>query len=74
MDLVLDAQADLYDEAHLISNDGDFSGAVQAVIERFDKQIIYVAVGNKRSISYHLKKVASKTIKANEKFLEEVKI
>jgi len=46
LDLVLDAQADIYDEAFLISNDGDFSGAVKAVIERFNKKIIYVAIGN----------------------------
>ena len=30
LDLVLDAQANLYDEAFLVSNDGDFSGAVKA--------------------------------------------
>lgn len=74
LDLVLDAQADIYDEAFLISNDGDFSGAVKAVIERFAKRIIYVAIGNNKTISYHLKKVASKTKTINEKFIEDVKI
>ena len=44
LDLVLDAQANFYDEAFLISNDGDFSGAVKAVIERFNKEIIIVRV------------------------------
>jgi len=29
LDLVLDAQADIYDEAFLVSNDGDYSGAVK---------------------------------------------
>jgi len=46
LDLVLDAQADIYDKAYLISNDGDFSGAVKAVIKRFKKEVIYVAIGN----------------------------
>ena len=74
LDLILDAQANLYDEAFLISNDGDFSGAVKAVIERFEKQIIYVAIGNTRTISHHLKNVASKTIRINKNFIEEIKL
>ena len=74
LDLVLDAQSGLYDKAYLISNDGDFSGAVKESIERFDKKIVYVAVGNKKSISYHLKKVASSTININESFISELKI
>lgn len=74
LDVVLDAQAEIYDEAYLISNDGDFSGAVKASIERFDKKVIYVAIGNQKSISYHLKKVASKTLKINEKFISDIKI
>lgn len=74
LDLVLDAQANVYNEAFLISNDGDFSGAVKAVIERFDKKIIYVAIGNNKTISYHLKKVASETKKIDEKFAENVRI
>ena len=74
LDLVLDAQANLYDEAFLISNDGDFSGAVGAVVERFEKQIIYVAIGNNKTISYHLKKVATKTKMINEKFIEDIQL
>lgn len=74
LDLVLDAQANVYDEAFLISNDGDFSGAVDASVKRFGKIIIYVAIGNNKMISYHLKNVASKTKTINEKFIEEVKI
>ncbi|MBU2577182.1 MAG: NYN domain-containing protein [Nanoarchaeota archaeon] len=74
LDIVLDAQADIYDKAYLISNDGDFSGAVTASIERFNKTVIYVAIGNEKSISYHLKKVASKTLKIDEKFIEDVKL
>lgn len=74
LDLVLDAQANLYEEAYLISNDGDFSGAVKAVIERFNKKIIYVAIGNNKSISHHLKTTASSTFKVDKTFIEEVKI
>lgn len=70
--LVLDAQADVYDEAFLVSNDGDFSGAVEAVIERFGKKVTYVAIGNTRTISHHLKKVSSETKMIDEKFIEEV--
>jgi len=74
LDILLDAFDDKYDEAYLISNDGDFSGAVNATIERFKKKVIYVAIGNKKSISYHLKKVASKTFIITEKFISDVKI
>lgn len=74
LDLVLDAQADIYDDAFLVSNDGDFSGAVKAVIERFAKKIIYVAIGNNKTISYHLKNVVSETKIINEKFIEEIKM
>ena len=74
LDLVLDAQEGIYDEAFLISNDGDFSGAVKATTERFNKNIIYVAIGNTRTISYHLKKVASSILRINKKFISEVMI
>jgi len=74
LDLVLDAQANIYDETYLISNDGDFSEAVKAAIERFNKKVVYVAIGNKRSISYHLKKVSSSTLRIDEKFISDVKI
>ena len=74
LDLVLDAQADIYDEAYLISNDGDFSVAVEASIKRFKKQVNYVAIGNNRMISHHLKKVASKTLKINEGFVKDILI
>ncbi|MBT4377091.1 NYN domain-containing protein [archaeon] len=74
LDLVLDAQAELYDEAYLISNDGDFSGAVKASIERFGKEITYVAIGNNKSISHHLKKVASKTKKIEDEFIKDSKL
>jgi len=73
LDLTLDAQKGLYDESYLISNDGDFSGAVKAARD-FDRKITYVAIGNKKSISYHLKKVASKTLSVTEKFLEDCKL
>jgi|TARA_Y100000034_G_C6811861_1_gene364894 uncharacterized LabA/DUF88 family protein len=74
LDLVLDAQANEYDEAFLISNDGDFSGAVKAAVERFSKNVTYVAVGNNKMISYHLKSAANKTLRINELFIEEVKL
>jgi len=74
LDLVLDAQANEFDEAFLISNDGDFSGAVKAAQERFSKKINYVAIGNTKTISYHLKKVAFKTVKIDEKFIEKIKL
>ena len=74
LDIVLDAQADVYDEAYLISNDGDFSGAVKAIIERFGKKVIYGAIGNRQSISYHLKKVASETLKIDDEFISDMKI
>lgn len=69
---MLDAQADVYDEAYLVSNDGDFSGAVKAVIERFAKKVIYVAIGNKKSISYHLKNVASETLLVDKEFICDI--
>ena len=74
LDLVLDAQANIYDEAFLVSNDGDFSGAVKAVIERFSKKVIYVAIGNTRTISHHLKKVSSETKMIDEDFIDYVKL
>ena len=72
LDIVLDAQANEYDEAFLISNDGDFSGAVKASIQRFNKKITYVAIGTNRTISYHLKRVSSKTLKINEEFIRDL--
>ena len=74
LDMILDALDNVYDVAYLISNDGDFSGAVSAVINRFNKKVIYIAIGNRKSISYHLKKVASKTLKIGEQFVEEAKL
>jgi len=74
LDLALDAQADEFDEAFLVSNDGDFSGAVKAAIEKFDKKIIYVAIGTNKMTSYHLKKVASSTLKIKKKFIDEVRL
>ena len=74
LDLVLDAQSKDYDIAYLVSNDGDFSGAVKAAIERFEKEIIYVAIGNTRMISHHLRKVSSQTLKITESFINKVKL
>ena len=74
LDIVLDAQGDIYDEAYLISNDGDFSGAVKAIIERFGKKVNYVAIGNRNSVSYHLKKVASDTLNLDNNFISDIKI
>ena len=74
LDLVLDAQANEFDEAYLISNDGDFSGAVEASVKRFNKEIIYVAIGTNKTISHHLRKVASGTLKISEEFIKDIKI
>jgi len=73
LDLVLDAQKEIYDEAYLISNDGDFSGAVKAVRD-FGKQVIYVAIGNRKSISHYLKKVASLTFYITKNFISDCKL
>ena len=73
LDLTLDAQKGIYDEAYLISNDGDFSGAVSSAIS-FGKKVIYVAVGNKKSISHHLKKVASRTFYITKEFISDCKL
>ena len=70
LDLVLDAQANLSEKAYLISNDGDFSGAVDAVIKRFGKEVVYTAIGNKKSISHHLRKIASQTFYITNDFIE----
>lgn len=74
LDLVLDAQADIYDKAFLVSNDGDFSGAVHAAIERFNKEITYVAIGNNKMISYHLKNVSTRTKMINSDFINDIKL
>ena len=69
----MDAQKGIYDEAYLISNDGDFSGAVTSAIN-FGKKVIYIAIGNRKSISHHLKKVASRTFFITKDFISECKI
>jgi uncharacterized LabA/DUF88 family protein len=74
LDLVLDAQSNEFDEAFLISNDGDFFEAVKASVERFSKKVTYVAIGNQKNISYHLKSKASKTLRITDGFIEKVKI
>lgn len=73
LDLALDAQKEIYDKAYLISNDGDFSGAVLSAKE-FGKEIIYVAIGNKKVISHHLSKVASRTFYVTENFISDCKL
>jgi uncharacterized LabA/DUF88 family protein len=74
LDLILDAQANIYDKAYLISNDGDFSGAVSAIIERFGRKIVYVAIGNEKMVSHHLRKVSSETLKISDQFIEGIKL
>jgi uncharacterized LabA/DUF88 family protein len=73
LDLALDAEKGIYDEAYLVSNDGDFSGAVKAAIG-FGGKVIYVAIGNKKSISHHLKKVASRTFFITKNFVEDCRL
>jgi len=71
--LSLDAQRNIYDRAYLVSNDGDFSGAVKAARD-FGKEVVYVAIGNKKSISYHLKKVSSLIFYITDKFIKDCKL
>ncbi|MFH0712083.1 MAG: NYN domain-containing protein [archaeon] len=71
-DLIFDAINNNYDKAFLISNDGDFSSVISSIINRLNKKIIYVAIGNKKSISYHLKKVASSTQIINTEFIKDL--
>jgi len=73
LDLALDAQKEIYDEAYLISNDGDFSGAVNAA-KNFGRKIIYVAIGNRKAISHHLNKVSSRTLYINKNFIKDCKL
>ena len=73
LDLALDAQKGEYDKALLISNDGDFSGAVSAA-RGFKRKVLYIAIGTNKSISYHLKKVSSATFRINKEFIDECKL
>ena len=70
LDLDLNAQKSIYDEAYLISNDGDFSGMISSAIN-FGKKVIYIAIGDRKSISHHLKKVASRTFYITQNFVED---
>ena len=70
LDLALDAEKGIYDESYLVSDDGDFSGAVSAA-KGFGKKVVYVAIGNRKSISHHLKKVASRTFYITKNFIED---
>ena len=71
--MALDAEKEVYDEVYLISNDGDFSGAVKAAKD-FGGEIIYVAIGNRKAISHYLKKVSSLTFYITEKYIEDCKL
>jgi uncharacterized LabA/DUF88 family protein len=73
-DMIFDAIDNNYDLAYLISNDGDFSGVISSIIKRFDKEVIYISIGNRKSISYHLKKVVSRTIKITKDFINNITI
>ena len=73
LDLALDAQKGEYDKALIISNDGDFSGAVSAAVG-FKRKVIYIAIGKSKNISYHLRKVASATFRINKEFVDECKL
>jgi len=73
-DMIFDSVDNIYDTAFIVSNDGDFSGVVSSVIERFDKKIVYIAIGSKKSISHHLKKVASRTFYITKNFIEDCRL
>ncbi len=70
LDLALNAEKGIYDEAYLISNDGDFSRAVTAA-RNFGKIIFYVAIGGRKAISHYLKKVASSTFYITNSFIKD---
>ena len=71
-DLIFDAIDNNYDKAFLVSNDGDFSNVISSIINRLNKEITYIAIGNKKSISYHLKKVSSSTQIINTEFIKDI--
>ena len=73
LDLALDAQKEDYDKAFLVSNDGDFSGAVSSAIG-FKKKVVYVAIGNNKAISHHLERVASSIFRIKKEFIEDCKL
>jgi len=73
LNLALDAQKGEYEKALLISNDGDFSGAVSSAIN-FGRRVVYIAIGNNKMISHHLNKVASSTFRVKEDFIEDCKL
>ena len=73
LDLALNAQKGDYDKAFLVSNDGDFSGAVSSAIG-FKKKVVYVAIGNNKAVSHHLEKVASSTFRIKKEFLADCKL
>src|SRR3989338_3667342 len=43
-------------------------------IKSFEKEITYIAIGNNKMISYHLKNVASKTKRIDKNFIEDIKL
>jgi len=58
VELLKDAQDDLFDTAMIISADSDLVGPVQAVLERYPTKRVVVAFPPKRS-SFNLRQVAS---------------
>ena len=68
VDMVKLAYKDAYDTAILVSSDGDFVPAINAVKEK-GKRIENIGFSNK--FSYHLKQVCDKFRKINKEELEE---
>ncbi|MCF7846266.1 MAG: NYN domain-containing protein [Candidatus Peribacteraceae bacterium] len=60
LDIAVDAIEDSYDEAFLISSDGDLAPAVEYAIKKKNKKIIYIAFEGSK-FSYHLIQTASAT-------------
>jgi uncharacterized LabA/DUF88 family protein len=72
VDMVLHAAENQYEHAFLVSNDGDFSGAVKAA-QKLKKSITYVNVStDKKPISYHLKDTCNNTLFADTKYVQEL--
>ena len=53
VELVCDAHADAFDTAVVVSADGDLTGAVLAVKERYNKRVIVAFPPNRRSSQLH---------------------
>ena len=69
-DLIMLAMANKYDVAILVTNDGDYASAVEAVKQLGRKiELVYF----KHAVSWHLKRICDVARKARRDFFEELK-